>query len=228
MEDKQLSPARGGDDAYPEDQERGSASHSLAPDYPAPVNRQPISDDERAMTVRFGPNCATQEEFAELFKQEGFKVFSDIRLARFGTVRLPSEAQAQQFIKHFNDFTFKGQQLYAQAMPPQQYVKTLHITGLEENGIDDRKLFYILSPYGFIRRISSKKGFTFVEFDTIADARRARSELKAKENEYPGLRVSYARSEHKPDFSNLRIPLSDLIPLSHPFWYKLQDMMYDR
>ena len=180
------------------------------------------------MTVKFGPNCATAEEFAELFKAEGFPVFSDIRLAKFGTVRLPSEAQAQQFIKHFNEFQFKGEQLYAQPMQPQQYVKTLHITGLEENHIDERQLFNLLSPSGFIRRISSKKGFTFVEFDNIQDARRARIELKNKENEFPGLRVSFARSEHKPDFSNLRIPLSDIIPPNHQFWYKLQDMLYDR
>lgn len=189
--------------------------------------RNAVTDDERALVVMFGPNCADEKEFMELFKSEGFPVFTDFRLQKYGTLRLRSEAEAESFIQKFNGYNFNGTELYAKPLPQQQLVKTLYITGIEENNFTERRLFHIIAPFGFIRRISSRKGFAFVEFDTFRDAQRANRELKKLESQY-GIRVSYARSEHKCDLSNLTIPLSDLIRYDHPFWYKLQDMLYDK
>ena len=175
----------------------------------------------------FGPNCAEEKEFVDLFHSEGFPVISDFRLQKFGTLRLRSEAEAKAFIQKFNGYMFKGTELYAKPLPQPQFVKTLYITATDDNAISERHLFNLIAPFGFIRRISSRKGFAFVEFDTCKDAQNANRELKKMESQW-GIRVSYARSEHKCDLSTLTIPLSDLIPPNHPFWYKLQDMLYDR
>jgi RNA recognition motif-containing protein len=108
-----------------------------------------------------------------------------------------------------------------------QLVKTLYLSGLEERRINDRDIFNTVAPYGFIRRISFHKTFAFVEFDTYKDAQKANRELKKREEEL-GFRVCYARSEKRCDLSNLSIPLSDLIEPTHPFWFKLQNLLYEQ
>ena len=205
---------------------QGDANQQVL-EYTHYTGRAAVTEEERALVVMFGPNCADEKEFVELFHSEGFPVFTDFRLQKFGTLRLRSETEAKAFIQKINGYNFKGTELYAKPLPQPQFVKTLYITATDENSISERRLFNLIAPFGFIRRISSRKGFAFVEFDTYKDAQNANRELKKMESQW-GIRVSYARSEHKCDLSSLTILLSDLIPANHPFWYKLQDMLYDR
>ena len=77
------------------------------------------------------------------------------------------------------------------------------------------------------KALKTRKQFTFIEFNTTKDINDAYKYLKSIEQDYKGLHVSYARSEQKFDPTNQFIPLEDVIPLSHPFWLKLQKMIFD-
>jgi hypothetical protein len=80
--------------------------------------------------------------------------------------------------------------------------------------------------FGFIRRVAIKRDFAFVEFDTVEEAAKVVRQGRFIDIDGEPVRGVFARSEHKVD-TNLTIPLKELVPLSDPFWYHLQDMLYD-
>lgn len=200
-------------------------------DADAQAGEEISNEQKRSLSANFGPiNNSTVEEFRNFFMEQGLQ-FSEISfLHHCGLIRFETQAEVDAFVKKYTGVIYKGEKLWAR--PPSNtkttnYVKTLHIAGIDEAHLSERDLFKLVAPYGFVRRISTRKQFTFIEFDTTKDAKDAFHHLKSIEQSYHGLRVSYARSEQKFDASNLSIPLSAVLPDNHPFYQRIQKMIYD-
>ncbi|EAY02311.1 hypothetical protein TVAG_275850 [Trichomonas vaginalis G3] len=197
----------------------------------AKENEEISNEQKRSLSANFGPiNNSTVEEFRNFFTEQGLQ-FSEISfLSHCGLIRFETQAEVDAFVKKYAGTLYKGVPLWARPpnnTKPTNYVKTLHIAGIDEAHLSERDLYRLVAPHGFVRRISTRKQFTFIEFDTTKDAKDAFHFLKSVEQNYHGLRVSYARSEQKFDASNLSIPLSEVLPENHQFWQKLQKMIYD-
>ena len=177
------------------------------------------TEQKRALSANFGPISGyTVDEFREFFESQG-TTFSEISfLSHCGLIRFNTEAEVNKFVERYDGAIYRSQPLWARkpnTSKTTNFVKTLHIAGIDEAKLSERDLFFLVAPHGFI------------EFDTTKDINDAYKYLKSIEQDYKGLHVSYARSEQKFDPTNQFIPLEDVIPLSHPFWLKLQKMIFD-
>jgi len=171
------------------------------------------------------------EDYEKYFKANGFENVEVEIKGKYAFARFPTQAEVDQFIRQFNGVVFNDTKLNVSVPISRNRsirVKTLHVSGLQESSLTERDLYELVSPIGFLRRISWKTGFAFIEFDTIEDAQNVLDFLKSPECKYSKIKVEYARAEHRVGDIKLSIPLSDLIPENHRFWYKLQDMLYDR
>ena len=124
---------------------------------------------------------------------------------------------------------FKGQQMRSsrsRANTPTG--KTLHLSGFDPDLLSERAIYKEISPYGFIRRITGKRDFAFVEFDTHEDAQNVINEFKNRSkciiNGCP-IKIAFARNEHHIDQQSLSIPLSMILPEDHKFWTRLQSIL---
>ncbi|KAH0794970.1 hypothetical protein GPJ56_001096 [Histomonas meleagridis] len=181
----------------------------------------------RNFVCNFGPIIGSLEEYDELFRREKFDTFVDLCfIGKHGSIKFPSQAEADLFIEHFSNFEFKGQQMWAEKPRRlQNGVKTLHLSGFTPGNLSERSIFFALSGAGFIRRISGKRDFAFVEFDTPEEAQNVLKQYPTIQIDGDLIKLSFARTEHNP---KLTIPLKELVPLDHPFWYQLQEMLYEQ
>ena len=189
------------------------------------------NDEIKKLSAIFGPIIASKEEFLELFQNEKFGNFLELKFyEKYGFIKFSTSSETESFIEKFNNFIFKNEKLYVKSSIEKKNnngIKTLHISGVKEAKLNERDLFYLVAPKGFVRRISPKKDFAFIEFDTAKDAKEAYDYLRSIQYKYEGLRVAFARSEHQVDLDKLSIPLNVLIPEKHPFWFKLQRRLFD-
>ena len=181
----------------------------------------------RWYSCSFGPIIATEEEYEELFKKEKQNAYTDMNIStKHGFVRFASQAEAELFIERFNNYSFKGQTMWAEKSRKQINTgKTLYLSGFTQTPISERSIWDALCDHGFIRRISAKRDFAFVEFDTSEEAHYVVDNFPTINIDSQQIRLSFARNEHNP---KLTIPLKELVPLDHPFWFELQELLYDQ
>ncbi|OHT03155.1 hypothetical protein TRFO_06825 [Tritrichomonas foetus] len=186
-----------------------------------------VEKPTRWFSCSFGPVVASAAEYEELFKNEKQNTYTDLNFSsKHGFVRFTSQADADLFIEHFNNFSFKGQPMWAEKSRKQLNTgKTLYLSGFTQTPISERSIWEALCDHGFIRRISAKRDFAFVEFDTPDEAQNVLDQFPTIIIDDQQIRLSFARNEHNP---KLTIPLKELVPLDHPFWFQLQEMLYEQ
>lgn len=191
-----------------------------------------VYDDNKSrhLSAIFGPIVAPQAEYEELFKKEGYDDYTDINIReKFGFVRFSTQARVDLFINKFNRYMFKGQQMRSsRSRSSTPTGKTLHLSGFDPELLSERAIYKVISPYGFIRRITGKRDFAFVEFDTHVDAQNVINEFKNQNKCIINgchIKIAFARNEHHIDQQNLSIPLSMILPEDHKFWTRLQSIL---
>ena len=176
-------------------------------------------------------NGLDNKTYQDHFKNNGFNGVDVEIKGKYAFARLLTQSELDNFINKFNGSIFMDQEMkvrFPNEKKRENPVKTLHIKGVQEADLTEKKLYELVSPYGFIRRISWKNGFAFIEFDTVDDAIEVYKHLKSEQCSHIPIKVEYARQEHRLGEIRLSIPLSDILPENHPFWYKLQDLIYDK
>jgi hypothetical protein len=174
----------------------------------------------------FKPLFGSAEAIKQLFTNEGFGNFHSIKLhEKFGFVRFSTATEAELFVEHFNGFRTGNTQLTVELsrkkVPNHPPCKRLHISGYDPHSITERDLYWAVSPTGFVRHISFRSEFSFVDFDTVEDAVKACDELNGHSLKGKILTATFARSSPPTDLSNLTISLSDILPSDHEFWTEL-------
>jgi hypothetical protein len=200
-------------------------------DPPSPPTLKTDETRVRVLSAIFHPIVATQAEYEALFHDEGFGDFTDINIRpAYGFVRFSSLARIDLFVEHFHGFVFRDQPISSSRARSAATCKTLHLSGLSPGASCERSIYLEFSPYGFIRRIASKRDFAFVEFDTVDDAEMAFNACKKKGEvtiEGSAVKISYAKNEHRVDRQNLSVRLADILPEGHKFWRQLQKLTSD-
>jgi RNA recognition motif-containing protein len=176
----------------------------------------------------FTPIVGSQQDYEDFFKSENFDTYTDIVIrVKEGSVRFATRAEADLFLDHFHNIQFKGQKMKVEKTRPlPSPVKTLHLSGFTPGRLTERAIYNRMLEFGFLRRVAIKRDFAFVEFDTIEEAARVARQFRFLDIGGETVRVAFSRSEPKAE-TRLTIPLKELVPLSHPFWFQLQDRLYE-
>jgi hypothetical protein len=183
--------------------------------------------------VYFRPLFATAEAMKQLFTSEGFGNVHSIRLRdKFGFVCFQSLVEAQLFIEHFNGFRTGNTTLFVELSnrrllnhPP---CRRLHVTGYDPISVNERGLYWLAAPIGFVRHISFHREFSFIDFDTVDDATRAMEQLNKLSLKGKLLSASFARTAPPTNFTQLTIPLRYILPSDHEFWAELADKLQSK
>jgi RNA recognition motif-containing protein len=164
----------------------------------------------------------------QLFIKEGFGNLHSIKLhEKFGFVRFPTLAEAQLFVDHFNGFHTGNTQLKVELsqkrIPNHPPGRRLHISGYDPLSLNERDLYWAAAPHGFIRHISFRPDFSFIDFDTVEDAIQANEALNGQTLKGKILTAQFARTLPAPQGSNLSISLADVVPRDHEIWTQLAE-----
>jgi hypothetical protein len=196
---------------------------------PQPGPALPESDRPgRPCLCYFTPIVGTPQEYDDFFKSERFDTYTDMTVrAKEGSMRFATRAEADLFLEHFQGVVFKGQKMKVEkTRPVPAPVKTLHLSGFAPGRLSERTIYNRMLEFGFLRRVAIKRDFAFVEFDTIEEAARVVRQYRFIDIGGETVRIAFSRSEPKVE-TRLTIPLKELVPLSHPFWFQLQDALYE-
>jgi hypothetical protein len=204
-----------------------------APDAPTRAESEPpppaAGDSDRPGRLYlcyFTPIVGTPQEYDAFFRSERFDTYADRTVrAKEGSVRFA--ARADLFLEYFHGMTFKGQKMRVEKTRPLPApVKTLHLSGFAPGNLTERAIYNRMLEFGFLRRVAIKRDYAFVEFDTIGEAARVVRQWRFIDIGGENVRIPFSRSEPKVE-TRLTIPLKELVPLSHPFWFQLQDALYE-
>jgi hypothetical protein len=182
----------------------------------------------RVFCCYFSPILGTQQEYEDFFHSEKCDTYTEIIIRpKEGWIRFATRAEADLFLEHFHGITFKGQRMRVEkSRPSAQPCRTVHLSGFTPERLTERAIYKKMLEFGFIRRVALKKDYAFVDYDTVEEASSAVRHGRSVEIAGEAVRVAFARSEHKME-TRLAIPLKYLVPLNHPFWYELQERLYD-
>lgn len=180
--------------------------------------------------VYFKPLFGSAEAMKELFEREGFTNIHSIKLHdKYGFVRFKSVSEAQLFVQHFDKFD-TGRAILTVQLSPKTVVnhppcKRVYITGYDTRSVNERDIYFLCAPLGFLRHISFHHEYSFVDYDTVEDASNAVEQLNKQPLKGKIIAASFAKASPVTDFSNLTIPLTDIIPSNHEFWTILADRL---
>lgn len=202
------------------------------PPPPPPPNPQE-EPPGTCLSAIFGPVVAAERDYYDFFHSLGFTDIAEVTLyPTYGFAQFTNTTRVDMFIEKISGCNYRGQAMFAHRAKSKGTAaksKTLHLRWKESGQVTERGIYKVLSPYGFIRRITSKGTFAFVEFDTANDSANVINIYKRKRDCYIDgciIQVSYARSEHKVDPSGLAIPLADMLPESQTdLWWNLQKQL---
>lgn len=180
--------------------------------------------------VYFKPLFGSAEAMKELFEHEGFSNIHSIKLHdKYGFVRFKSVSEAQLFVQHFDKFD-TGRATLTVQLSPKTVVnhppcKRIYLTGYDSRTVEERDIYFLCAPFGFLRHISFHHEYSFIDYDTIEDASNAVEQLNKQPLKGKIIAASFAKASPLTDFSNLTIPLTDIIPSNHEFWTILADRL---
>jgi hypothetical protein len=169
-------------------------------------------------------------EYEELFRNEKVEGISDLMLRRkYGILKFMSQSELDVFMGKFAGYTFKGQKMCLEKVEQSHGSSTtVHLSGFAPGSVSERAVYERFLHFGFIRRVFVKRDSGFVEFDTVDEAKSVVRQHKTID--VNGVSVKVAPGHNEPKFSDKpgpTIPLKELIPLDHPFWYRLQEMLWE-
>ncbi|OHT16691.1 hypothetical protein TRFO_41629 [Tritrichomonas foetus] len=178
----------------------------------------------------FKPLFGSAEAMKDLFEKEGFQCIHSIKLHdKYGFVRFRSVSEAQLFVNHFDKFDTGRATLTVQISPKTVVnhppCKRVYLSGYDMRSVTERDIYFLCAPLGFVRHISFHHEYSFVDYDTIEDASNAVDLLNKQPMKGKLIAASFAKSAPPLDFSNLTIPLTDIIPGDHEFWTILSDRL---
>jgi hypothetical protein len=184
----------------------------------------------RSFSCHFSPVVGVRTEYEELFRNEKVEGIIDVVIRRkYGILRFMRQSELDLFMGKFSGYMFKGQKMYLEkAEQSQGFSTTVHLSGFVPGSISERGVYEKFLHFGFIRRVSIKQDSGFVEFDTVDEAKNVVRQHRTID--VNGVSVKVAAGHNEPKFSDKEgptIPLKELIPLDHPFWYRLQDMLWE-
>jgi hypothetical protein len=78
---------------------------------------------------------------------------------------------------------------------------------------------------GFVRRIFVHAEYTFIDFDSVADAEKAIPLLNTTIVAGKWLLAQFGKPPPSGDASKLTIPLVDVLPPDHEFWLELAEKL---
>jgi RNA recognition motif-containing protein len=182
----------------------------------------------RSVSCYFSPVIGTKGDYEELFRSENIKSCVEVGFRnKMGFVRFATQAEADIFVERFDGYVFRGQKIRVEKTRQTSYrSKAVQISGFAPGSVTERDAYGAFLPFGFIRRVSVNPDFGVVEFDTQEEAQNVLKQYRTIEVHGQILTVGPALIRDD-DKQNLTIPLKELIPLDHPFWYRVQDMMWE-
>ena len=202
----------------------------------APREPKPKRQNMQAyVQVYFAPCFGTDAETREFFEREGSPELVSLRRAgngKYGFAYFVTSTEAQLFIEKFNDKVFGDVKMEAalshkgkpEPAPPN---RRLHITGYcgrkGKVDVSEREIWNLVAPCGFVRKIYYDTKFSFVDYDTVEDAKNAKAILEKSTVKGRKITVTYAKSAPKKEDPNLTVQLTDLIPSNHAYWKTLSE-----
>ena len=194
------------------------------------INADKTNDESKKTLVLYGPlTVASKEEFEELFKELKVDDYIENVVAseRSAKLRFKTEAAAQVFINTINNYSYKNNVLFAKLTDragPQQPIdpKTLFIQGFDET-TTERDLYMYFSRFGFLRKVSLRRNYAFIQYDTPDEAKQIYMDRNKISIKGQHLKIHYANKDSsKPETPPLYVPLEDVLPADSHFWATLK------
>ena len=185
---------------------------------------------QNSYTVIFAPVTASREEYENLFKDHrcgGFTKF--VIHPQCGLLRFQSSAEADLCVHQFQGYIFKGQPIKCELarVLGRPGEKTIKFTGFQENDFTERELYEVMRKFGFLRRVCIQGRCAYVDFDTIQETDSFLASHTSLRVGNANLTVEKVTKQDVEDSLNFDIPLRSVLPLEHPFWLQLQEMIAD-
>ena len=179
----------------------------------------------------FGPPVnGNKDDTEHLILQEGFTGMFNLQVfENHCFVRFNSKSEFDAFNKHFNGFIYtdannKEVKMFAveskKRLEEVQPSTRIVISNFGRKKPTERELYFLFSPYGYIKHISMHSRHAFVDFDTIDDARNVIEEMKKDGSDFH-MSINFSSETPNTEWNDIAMPLTDLIPNDHPFWQQL-------
>lgn len=182
---------------------------------------------EKIYQVIFGPPLNTKEETEKVINEAGFSNMTNLQVFdKHCFIRSRSKAECDAFIAYFDKRIVNGIKMFASESKKQIKIyppcTRLCVAGYGTKPITDRDIYNRLSPYGYIKHIAMKQRHAFVDFDTVEDAKAVMEALGEVNNEgsFP-ISLAYTPEAPPTDFTDMVMPLTDLLPPDHKFWQQI-------
>lgn len=199
------------------------------------VNNKDENQPEEEYQSLFGPPVnRSKEETQELILREGFTGMYNLQVYdKHCYVRFHTKAEFEAFNKHFDNFVYNGVKMFATESkkrlvkyPPCTRICVSNFGGKRPT---DRDLYMKLSPYGYVKHISMKQRYAFVDFDTVEDAKAVMEALGPNSNNQDfHMSLEYCQEAPKTDFTGMVLPLTEILHPGHEFWQQLVSIIQGR
>ena len=192
-----------------------------------------ITKPKELFQAIFGPPIGNKEEIRRLIIEKGFpNVVSILIRKKHCFARFRTQSEVDNFVKEFHDLRIGDQQLFANRSNKKVYeyppCTRIFITGFEPGEIFERDIYFHFSPYGYIKHISLKNNHAYIDFDSIEDAKEVMNNLSDLPLVNKSIELSFAQTAPNTDFSNLILPLSEVIDENNPIWNHLVNIIQGR
>lgn len=181
--------------------------------------------------VIFTPVVATADEYEDLINAERMGPYEVVILReKCGFVKFRTNTAATRFIHHFSGFLFRGQPMRCEmarvmATPGEKSIK---LTGIPETGVTERDIYNAIKRFGFLRRVAIKGDKAFVDFDTSEEAMMFLSNNRSITINGNKILIENLTNEDIQEGRKMGVPLSAILPLDNPLWFKIQEMLCER
>lgn len=199
-----------------------------------PDNQQPstttVLDEENSkkFCALFGPiHSHSQKDFEKLFSQEGISDWVEISIRNNGNglIRFKTEAETEAFVEKAKRIKLDSNEMWAKIFGTSNNDnKTLHIIGYDEIDDVEREIYFMFAKYGIIRKVTARRNYSFVQFDSADDARRAIQDRSSILFRGSKVKINYANKDvnGNTEIRKPYISLTHVLPADHPYWKELK------
>ncbi|EAY05427.1 hypothetical protein TVAG_197280 [Trichomonas vaginalis G3] len=204
-------------------------------DYNQNPNNGDADQPEEVYQSFFGPPVnGRKEDTQALILREGFTGMYNLQVYdKHCFVRFHTKSEFEAFNKHFDNFVYEGVKMFATESKKRliQYPPCTRIcvSNFGRKRPTDRELYFKMSPYGYVKHISMKQRYAFVDFDTVEDAKAVMEALGPNSNQQDfHMSLEYCQEAPKTDFTGMVLPLTEIFKPDHEFWQKLVSTIQGR
>lgn len=104
-------------------------------------------------------------------------------------------------------------------------VKTLFLYGFDSSTVTEKDIYSMIAPFGFIRNIHLIKNGAYVELDDKKEANNVLSSVTDCLLAGQTFNITFAYHDYQPDLSGFNVPLRELLPVDHQFWFSLSERL---